>query len=146
MKIKSWKIKFKFPLQNWGIETGDLSSGIRNHSYIVKETGLSWNFNFGPSSSLVAQGLNYSCQFNKCIIECPCQICMDKDKRWQVNCRRTRCHDCSYQCTEHVWDCQELSILKKIILLWLPQEEIIIILQFLMLEFLFRAENVLMTS
>ena len=55
----------------------------------------------GAASSRESKAILYICNFGKCIIQCPCTICMNKENMCIENCKNIKCTECEYQCKEH---------------------------------------------
>ena len=55
----------------------------------------------GPASSLAHMGIIYTCQLNKCLVHCPCQICCDRQQTCKQLCRTEVCSKCNQQCIQH---------------------------------------------
>ena len=55
----------------------------------------------GPSSSIKNMNLLYTCQIQKCIIQCSCSICIENNEQCKENCKSKICKDCTQQCNQH---------------------------------------------
>ena len=55
----------------------------------------------GPASSQAHMGIIYTCQLNKCLVHCPCQICCDRQQTCKQLCRTEVCSKCNQQCIQH---------------------------------------------
>ena len=55
----------------------------------------------GPVSSLDHMGIVYTCQFHRCVIHCPCQICCDRRPTCKRFCQTEVCSECNQQCIQH---------------------------------------------
>jgi hypothetical protein len=56
----------------------------------------------GPASVMVSMGVVYTCMNSKCVIFCPCTICLDKRKTCKHLCKTEVCKGCNCQCLDHV--------------------------------------------
>ena len=55
----------------------------------------------GVASSRENMAVLHTCKFQKCIIQCPCTICMNTEDRCCKNCKKSKCKECNYQCKDH---------------------------------------------
>ena len=72
--------------------------GSGNPSYEVRES--SGPSLIGPASTL-KMGVMYTCQFSRCLLNCPCTICTDDRKTCKRLCKVEICRNCNAQCLEH---------------------------------------------
>ena len=56
----------------------------------------------GPASVMVSMGVVYTCMKSKCVIFCPCTICLEKRKTCKHLCKTEVCKGCNSQCLDHV--------------------------------------------
>ena len=55
----------------------------------------------GVASSRENMAVLHTCKFQKCIIQCPCTICMNTEVRCSKKCKKLKCEECKYQCKDH---------------------------------------------
>ena len=56
----------------------------------------------GPASIMMSRGVVYTCKMSRCLIFCPCTICLDKRKTCKYLCKAEVCKECNSQCLDHV--------------------------------------------
>ena len=87
----------KSGLQGWGIFSSSTLFENEDGTYNVNSQE---DINIhGPASSKANLNLIYTCQFQRCTIECPCKICMEGKKSCKGNCDKNECRH--NQCQEH---------------------------------------------
>ena len=72
--------------------------GYEENNYEIKDLKFSVQ---GPAS-IKNMAIIYSCNFNKCVIACPCTVCQDQNINCKIECRTEVCAECNSQCTQHV--------------------------------------------
>ena len=87
-----------FGLSAWGETEIDDSVHERGGSYIV--SALEQKIQ-GAASSNQNMNILYTCQFQQCMIHCPCSICTDKRDNCRLQCRARKCKECNSQCNQH---------------------------------------------
>ena len=54
----------------------------------------------GPASTKT-MGIVYTCNIQKCIVNCPCSVCDDTKESCKLLCKDQVCKDCNIQCPDH---------------------------------------------
>ena len=73
-----------------------------------KKSNFSQNYNLSKPSSSVqgpvstkSMSIIYSCNKEKCLVNCPCSICCDEKNSCKLLCRDEICDECNIQCPTH---------------------------------------------
>ena len=70
-------------------------------------------YNIQGAASARNMEVLYTCQFQKCLIICPCSICKNKGENCRYKCKDFQCNDCESQCTQHALKLPRLFNLKE---------------------------------